>query len=128
MIILSSAMSGIYLIKIARERICVCEELLVFCDMLKNDISTRRTELDTLISSIADNPCLSHISFINSDFICGKKELPSSCRLSAVMIYLLNLMKLNFFLRLFALEKQSMNILSKQNQDFILLFAFRLDV
>ena len=77
MIILSSAMSGVYLIRIARERICICEELLVFCDMLKNDISTRRTELDTLINSIADNPCLSHISFINSDFICGKKEVTS---------------------------------------------------
>ena len=38
---------------------------------------TRRTELDTLINSIADNPCLSHISFINSDFICGKKEVTS---------------------------------------------------
>lgn len=68
MIIGSSVMSGIYLVTLARERVKICEELLIFCNLLKTDISTRRTPLDVLISEFADNPSLCDVSFIKSDF------------------------------------------------------------
>lgn len=80
MIIISSAMSGVYLIKISRDRVRVCDELLIFCDMLKSDISSRRTPLDVLIKSIGDNASLSHLGFINDDFFNKREDVSSVLR------------------------------------------------
>ena len=77
MIIASSVMSGLYLIKVARERVMICDELLVFCNMLKTDISTRRTPLEIFIAGLRDNPSFSHISFLNSDIFISDKQIRS---------------------------------------------------
>jgi stage III sporulation protein AB len=77
-LVTSSTAVGLLLSNKAKEQYVICEQLIIFCNMLLIDFGYTKTSATKLVDKTLQNEQLCKLDFINSDFVKQLKKPTSS--------------------------------------------------